>query len=287
MRRILLYIFLINCIILNAQSLDNLQFSTGSDGPSPYINFKNNTVSLLYPRKITISGKDYWDVIDIENKKYSYSTVNGIYRITVYSDPIIELYLLFNDEFGYFSVISPHECDSGILLRITDEIIPRLPRGGGEAWLYEILFNNFTIKTSSFLMEDKIEYIGSNLNYLFSTKPWVEGKSDAGIGEYLELDYSENYFKETDTIVISNGFFSPNNPDLYFQNNRIKRIRIEDMGGDYKQEFNVLDTPNLQTFKLNGFYTRIRIIILDVYYGYKYNDTCINYLVGIKYLLSP
>jgi hypothetical protein len=287
MKRILICVFLFNCIFLNAQSLDGLRFSTGSDGPIPSIYFGNNTVSIMYPVEVTIEGKNYLDAEFIENKKYSYSIINGIHRITIYSEPNIELYLLFNDDFGYFSVTSPHKYDSGILLRITDEIIPRLPRGGGEAWVSEIYNNNLTIKTSSFLRENRIEYIGNNLKHLFTTNPWVEGKRDAGIGEYIEFDYSEMYFKDTNIIVISNGYFSPNNPDLYYQNNRVKKIRIEEVKGNYRQEFDVMDTPNLQSFKLNKSCTNIRIIILDVYYGHEYNDTCINYLAGIKLQLRP
>ena len=116
----------------------------------------------------------------------------------------------------------------------------------------------------------------------FKTDPWVEGKGDAGTGEYVEYDFSNTYFGEVDAIVMSNGFFSHNDHSLYYRNNRVKRIKIEDMNGNYRQEFEVMDTPNLQTFRLNGFYSRLRITILDIYSGTEFNDTCINYMNGVK-----
>ena len=286
MKVIMSYIFIFNCILLNAQSLDGLLFSTGSDGPMPSIYFKNNTISLYYPVEVLIDGKKYMNLKEIENKKYSYSIINGIYHITVYSEPKIELYLLFDENFGYFSITLPDKYDSGILLKITNEIIPRLPKGGGEAWLYSY-FRNVSIKESSFLKENGREYNAKNLIELFTTYPWVEGKKGAGIGEYIEFDYSQSYMEKVDTIVISNGYFSPNNFDLYYQNNRVKKIRIENIDGNYKKEFEVKDTPNLQSFKLDGFHSRIRITILDVYYGHEYNDTCINYLTGVKLYIIP
>jgi hypothetical protein len=257
--------------------LNGLIFAEGSDGPSARIIFKDNKVSILFP---------YNGGTEINNTNYSFSIINGIYRITIFSDPRIELYLLFDNEFGYFSITSPFKYDSGILLRITNEIIPKLPRGGGEPFLYAI-FKNLSIKTSSFLRENEIEYNGENLEYLFTTYPWVEGKRDAGIGEYIEFDYSQTYNEKVDTIVMSNGYFFPNNTDLYYQNNRVKRIKVEEINGNYKQEFEVKDTPNLQTFKLNGFYSKLRITILDVYYGNNFNDTCINHLTGVKLYIKP
>jgi hypothetical protein len=176
----------------------------------------------------------------------------------------------------------PIRYDSDILLRITEELIPSLPRGGGE--LYIIAPYNVEIKTSSFLIENGREYNGNNLKQLFQRLAWAEGKDGAGIEEYLEYDFSNTYARSIDTIVMSNGFFYPSNHNLYYQNNRVKRIRVEDIDGNNIQEFEVHDTPNLQSFKLNGFYSRIRITILDVYYGTDFDDTCINFLNGIKYL---
>ena len=283
MKKVFLIIIILNVLLrLNAQSIDGLTFSTGQDGPSPFISFRNNTVTLGYPKNITINGIRYLDLEYIENARYSSRIINGIYNITILTDQTVELYLLFNEEFGIFSIRSPIRYDSDILLRITDELIPHLPRGGGEPYI--ISPYNVQINTSSFLIENGRNYSGNNLRKLFETLAWSEGKDDAGIGEYIELDFSETYIRSVDTIIMSNGFFYPNNHNLYYQNNRLKRIRIEDMDGNYIQEFEVQDTPNLQLFRLNGFYSRIKITILEVYYGTEFNDTCINYLNGVKYM---
>jgi len=139
MKKSIIVILMAVCSLkLNAQSLDGLVFSTGSDGPSPYIYFEENTVNLGFPKEITKDGNRHIDLEQIERAKYSYSIINGIYRITVSSDPKIELFLLFDNEFGYFSITAPYKYDSGILLKITDEIKPRLPRGGGESFLNAI-----------------------------------------------------------------------------------------------------------------------------------------------------
>lgn len=283
-------LFFILAIEIYAQSLDGLIFSTGQDGPSPDISFKNNTVTLYFPEDVIRNGQKYIGLKEIKNASYSYKIINGIYHISIQSNPNIELYLLFNNEFGYFSITSPVEnkYDSGLLLRVTDELIPRLPRGGGDSWLYDVSqFSNSVIRASSAFRENGITYAADNLRYLFTTRPWVEGKNDAGIGEYVELDFSisglgPGHAGEPDIIVISNGFFSPNNPNLYFRNNRVKRIRIEDVNGSYKEEFEVQDTPNIQSFKLKGTYSRLKITILDVYRGTDYNDTCINYLTVVR-----
>ena len=273
MKKILFFIFIMSSSsYLYSQNLNGLYLSTGQDGPSPSIWFENNNISLLFP----INGGTY-----IEKEKYLINSINGIYKITILSNPGIVLYLLFDNEFGYFSITTPYKYDSGILLRITDEIIQKLPRGGGDSFIRAFLEEK-SINGSSFLKENGIEYKFTNIMKLFTTYPWVEGKEDTGIGEYIELDYSQKYIERVDTIIISNGFFSPNNPNLYYQNNRVKKILIEEINGIYKQEFDVRDSPNIQSFKLGRYCSKIRITITDVYYGTEYNDTCINYLSGVR-----
>ncbi|MDR1388612.1 MAG: hypothetical protein LBJ31_01360 [Treponema sp.] len=181
---------------LSAQSLEGLNFSTGGDGSSPSMWFKDNTVSIVLPLERGIY---------IDKARYSFSIINGIYRISVLSYPKIELYLLFEDEFGYFSIIAPYKFDSGILLNVTNERLSRLPRGGGDDFIVDSP-SSVIINTSSFLDENGKEYVGRNLTRLFTRAPWVEGKEDAGTGEYIELDFSQAYVKTIDTIVISNGF---------------------------------------------------------------------------------
>jgi hypothetical protein len=289
MKRAIIIILAINCVLnLNAQSLEGLYFSDGADMFSPKLSFYDNTVSMIL-------GVE--DGVYIDKAKYSYNIINGIYRISILSEPRIELYLLFDDEFGYFSIISPwNKVESGILLNVTDERAQRLAgRGGGEPFINTP--RPVEIRTSSFLFENGRRYDGNNLKWLFRTDPWAEGRRDAGIGDFIEFDFSNaihslfdnlNEIEIVHSIVISNGFFSHDNPSLYFRNNRVKRIRIEDMNGTFRQEFEVLDTPNLQTFRLNGFYSKIRITILDVYNGTEYNDTCINYLDVVKvYYVKP
>ena len=136
-------------------------------------------------------------------------------------------------------------------------------------------------KTSSFLTEiingKKIEYDGSGERYYYQlTKPWVEGKDGYGIDEWIEKRIVNNI----DEIVFFNGYISPNRPDLFFANSRVKEILIT--SDQYSETFHVADTPNPQILKLNKKVSGdIRFTIKDVYKGNKYQDTCI---AGIYFL---
>ena len=97
---IISFIFISN---LSAQSLNGLFFWAGQ-GTSPSIYFENDTVQILFLSQQEINVK----------ARYSFKIINDIYLVTLYSEPRIEFYLFFNDEFGYFSFISPFIDDSGI-----------------------------------------------------------------------------------------------------------------------------------------------------------------------------
>jgi hypothetical protein len=211
---------------------------------------------------------------------FSYSKKDGIYYITINSVPVIKCVLLSNDDFGYLYIYDPVKAESGILLNNNSEKSKLLPKGGGDPYVFASY--GADIKVSSCLIENGKPYTGNNIEHLILDGPWVEGKDGPGIGEYIEFDFSKTWIKKTDTFVMSNGFLSIDNPDLYYQNNRVKKIRIEDMDSTYSEEFDVLDTANLQTFGIKKSVVRARVTILDVYYGSIYNDTCINYFAGIK-----
>jgi hypothetical protein len=85
-------------------------------------------------------------------------------------------------------------------------------------------------------------------------------------------------------IAISNGFVDYNRPNLYKENNRIKKIRVYFVDPIGSMDFDVEDTPQIQEFNFNRGSEIISIMILEVYPGEKYNDTCVNNIFPFYYL---
>ena len=142
-------------------------------------------------------------------------------------------------------------------------------------------------KVSSYLKEGKTSYAAENtgkiyampLNYsevnLWSNqiRPWAEGKKDAGIGETFEFDMSYSARQEWD-IRILNGYVDPLKPHLFKENNRIKKARLETDTG-IKKEFEFRDEVEFTQIILPNNVKHVKLTILEVYKGTKYQDTCI------------
>lgn len=146
---------------------------------------------------------------------------------------------------------------------------------------YEWLVHK-TLVASSELKEGDTIYTVRNLGTLENGKPWVEGVSGYGCGEYITNKIRGR------TIFIFPGFFDADRPSLYEKNSRPKKILIETP--NFKKEIILKDSPNPQKIiidekKTDEEYVRdeyeIKITILEVYPGTKYKDTCINAIMGI------
>lgn len=107
---------------------------------------------------------------------------------------------------------------------------------------------------------------GSNLT------SWVEGKSDDGISEWLKFNFSQIYLIKK--IKIFPGYASKE--DIYFKNNRVRKIRLEFSNGN-SQEFELVDEFRMQTVSLSTEIPTeyIKITILSVWPGSKFSDTSI------------
>jgi hypothetical protein len=133
----------------------------------------------------------------------------------------------------------------------------------------------FRTRTSSYLEEtignEKIAYNGRAGKYYYQiTRPWVEGRPDNGIGEWIEFDIYNNI----NEILFFNGYIDPNRPDLYYANARTKKIRVSI--GTESWVFSIKDTPHPQILKTpKAVSGTIRFTMEDVYEGNKYTDTCI------------
>jgi hypothetical protein len=100
---------------------------------------------------------------------------------------------------------------------------------------------------------------------------WVENADGYGIGEYVIVDpaYAGR------GIVFLNGFIAPWDPELYYSNSRVKRIKVEYNNIEETIEIEDTPTPQLITFRQDP-NTAIKITILDIYPGSLYTDTAIS-----------
>ncbi len=125
---------------------------------------------------------------------------------------------------------------------------------------------------------------------------WVEGAKGPGIGATITFEPKDAYVTE---IALLNGFVS--NEALYYDNARIKKLRVEVECGEGAEESERHQTSEiilpdrpykafsprypfasvdwiLQHPSGDGFIDRVKLTILEVYPGRKYEDTSITEL---------
>ena len=121
-----------------------------------------------------------------------------------------------------------------------------------------------------------------------------------GVGESIsgQARWDTGYGDKVDDqlLYISSGYVSYAKPHLYYENSRPQKIRIYDIDNRSKfQDYVLLDTPNFQIVDVSNFtrkpsydtrdyqhHVKIRIEILEIYPGTKYNDMCINSIIFFK-----
>jgi hypothetical protein len=137
---------------------------------------------------------------------------------------------------------------------------------------------------SSFLTEktrgNTISY-SATFGLYFSTENsmWVEGVDGLGVGESITLGSGAN--SKTVGMVIQNGFVLPVNLDLYYQNARVKRLMLE--YNEIAEIAEIDDTPHPQVIYFKEeLSTKVKITILDVYQGEKYEDTAISNILFLE-----
>lgn len=129
--------------------------------------------------------------------------------------------------------------------------------------------------SDNYLTEGKNQYLPENLKDKSIGMPWVEGGDGAGIGSHILIENS----RTITNLIISNGFVSFK-PTTYFNNNRLKRIRIVNAEEkSQKIEIELEDNAVPVGIKLPFSAKKIDLEILDVYKGEKYDDTCINFIL--------
>ncbi len=158
---------------------------------------------------------------------------------------------------------------------------------------------------SSVLKKDAVNQYSYGPDNLFDdnlSTAWVEGVSGSGVGEWVEIEFTE--FKHLEAIGIVNGYTK--NESLYRANNRIRKIRLEittllNRTGTPNPETTEIELEEKQFNELNRnaqapfiswladfgdgiSIKKIRLTILAVTAGDKYNDTCMAelYILGYR-----
>jgi hypothetical protein len=158
-----------------------------------------------------------------------------------------------------------------------------------------------TLKDNTYIYDVKNIFVpckGEHKILWFQNLPWAEGKEDEGIGEFIEFEIMPADSLLSDrlgywiingdiTISILNGFVNPMKQKLFYENNRIKKAAIWiDDKRSFEIDFN--DYVEFTEFTVPEQTKKVRIEILEVYKGTKYNDTCVTKIdVNYKYHLDP
>lgn len=159
-------------------------------------------------------------------------------------------------------------------------------------------------KASSTLKDKTYTYDVKNIfdkappkKFWLQNLPWAEGKDDEGIGEYIEfeimsanelLDRMGDWTITSDiTVSILNGFVNPMKQKLFYENNRIKKAAVW-IDGKRSFELDFNDYVEFTEFTVPKQTKKIKIEILEVYKGTKYNDTCVTKIdVNYDFGLDP
>ncbi len=137
------------------------------------------------------------------------------------------------------------------------------------------------------LVEDinSSNYIKDNSGIDYSVKNILGGTRDKvwcvngnGVGEWIKVEIPMNQWGQKGItniyrIKVVNGIGK--SKELYFANNRVKRIEVEFSEGE-KVFLNLHDgDTELQRFTINIKARWLKMTIKEIYKGKKYNDTCI------------
>lgn len=113
-------------------------------------------------------------------------------------------------------------------------------------------------------------HVYSQMDYLDGVPPWVEAEPGNGTGLEFEVLFSE----PVDNIVFLNGFVDMQRKHLYKQNARMQTIQIE--GDGFVKEFTFIDQVRFQEIEFPKKTEKIKVTVLSVYPGSKYEDMAIS-----------
>lgn len=136
---------------------------------------------------------------------------------------------------------------------------------------------------ASSVLEDGtgVNYSPYNLIDRKSNTIWAEGAEGSGIEQFIRIDFNKD--KVVKKLYIING--SAKSERLYYANNRVRVLRLDFGDGeikDFRLQDGVMGEQEIDLGK--GIKTPyVGMTIYDVYYGNKYDDTCISEIRAVGY----
>ncbi len=141
-----------------------------------------------------------------------------------------------------------------------------------------IVLTKNIITSSKLKSEKNTNYFGNNLLDNKYDTAWIEGKSDYGIGEYVDYCFEHKPYG-INKITIYNGYIK--NKETWEENSRVKKILVYLNNIPYVY-LELKDSMRAQTFYLwnnSEDVNKIRFEIAEVYKGTKYKDTAITEII--------
>ncbi|MDR2900371.1 MAG: hypothetical protein LBV20_02465 [Treponema sp.] len=158
-----------------------------------------------------------------------------------------------------------------------------------ESFIYPVNGVKATSYFTEILGGKEVKYTPDNLSDSDITNPWVEGVDGYGIGEVLHIGRYDNS-RGIYHLLIMNGFFSPNQPELYLDNGRIKKVMMRGYDKEGRLTYGGIkeleDTPNLQLLTSVVPCVEFELEILEVYPGRRFEDTAVSGIFhdGLRYM---
>lgn len=219
-------------------------------------------VSGYYGPNLKVMTKD-GDVVFVDNGEY----LKGLYHVYKLEAKNGKLYVTGESDYSDEETV---EVDIEALVNKRPVSTPTTGRNAQAMFTYA--------NASSVLKSSQYgNYIASNVIDGNKSTAWVEGVDGDGIGEYITLFADVN--APVNGIKILNGYNK--DADIFAKNNRVGRVRITLSTGDI-YETQLEDAYNTYTtVDFGGPKTveGMKIEILSVYPGSKYQDTCISEII--------
>ena len=105
--------------------------------------------------------------------------------------------------------------------------------------------------------------------------PWVEGVKGNGINETISIEFNNPIYG----FSILNGYADVQNMKLYKENSRVKKLKVEDLTNKLEYIMSFEDKVYFNSINLSKPSASIKLTILEVYEGTKYQDTCISAMI--------
>lgn len=142
-----------------------------------------------------------------------------------------------------------------------------------------VIDNTWIISSTSYLREGETDYNAARLMCVTGL-PWTSGNG-YGIGDRLIIDIGGVDLP----MLIVNGFVSLNNPKLYFENARLKTMRISSKKTRKSKVVTIGDNASFQKIEIRDIIEigspdeQLFLDVIDVYQGNKYNNLCIKTII--------